>query len=297
MLNEIDAKLHEAIHRSMMEQDPASIFKDRVDVFKLFEDRFGPIHGKIADIGCGNGYAGIWLALNSPKVERVDAIEASSKAVNELIPRNISYHNVENLVMAKQGSFDDLGADSYDFVVAFGALHHSTDLQQTFDSVFRSLKAGGYLIAQEPAMPDDTSHIDYEKKYNIVEEKFGLKIRNGDRHDHFFRECEYKCAAVHAGFDIVKWTDFAPSKRLAIINIPPIRFLVRFLRVSKGKGLKYAAARSWSHLVDMIGGDGSHNQADDGDNGVRAMQKATARVQPKILIARKSSVLRHFHRT
>ena len=32
----------------------------------------------------------------------------------------------------------------------------------------------------------------YQFKYNIVEERFGLKIRNGDRFDRFFRESEYK---------------------------------------------------------------------------------------------------------
>ena len=46
------------------------------------------------------------------------------------------------------------------------------------------------------------------RKYNIIEERFGLKIRNGDRFDRFFRESEYKYWLIMNGFDILLWDDF-----------------------------------------------------------------------------------------
>ena len=60
-----------------------------------------------------------------------------------------------------------------------GAIHHSKNLQETSNSIYRSLKKGGVLVAQEPAMPDYTTHSEYEEKYNIIESRFGLTIRNG----------------------------------------------------------------------------------------------------------------------
>ena len=67
-------------------------------------------------------------------------------------------------------------------------------------------------------MSDITTHADYNFKYNIIEEKFGLKIRNGDRFDRFFRECEWKTSLVHAGFDILVWEDFSTETNNSIIE-------------------------------------------------------------------------------
>ena len=89
-----------------------------------------------------------------------------------------------------------------------GALHHSQNLKNTLKSLYNALKPNGMLIAQEPAMPDETKHNDYQFKYNIIEERYGNKIRNGDRYDRFFRECEYKYCLIINGFDILHWENF-----------------------------------------------------------------------------------------
>jgi SAM-dependent methyltransferase len=223
-MNKTDQLLHDAIHQHMMSISPDQIFSDRVHIFDQLERKIGlGVHGQVLDMGCGSGYASIWLAKNKP-VSKVYAQEASRQAVEQLLPRNISHHGVEGKVEALAGSFDAIPMkDSLDFVVSFGALHHSPCLFSTMRSVGESLKDGGYLIAQEPVMPNMTSNQDYIDKYNIIETMFGMQIRNGDRNDNFFREAEYIAAATFSGLDLVFYEDFTKP-------VPPFRKAKRALR-------------------------------------------------------------------
>lgn len=209
VLTEIDQKLHDAIHAEMMSQNASDLLSNpRIKVFKRLKPILGELSGYVCDVGCGSGYISIWLALNHPRIKCIDAVEASALAVEQLIPRNIKYHNVDQKVTAKLGSFDDLGSEKYDYVVVMGALHHSINLERALESIAKSLKPRGVLIAQEPAMPDHTTHKAFRDKYNIVEERYGLKIRNGERYDRFFRECEYKSAIVKSGLDLIAFEDW-----------------------------------------------------------------------------------------
>ena len=86
VMNEIDQKLHAAIHQGMMNVPPDHIFSPRVGVFSYLEGKLGiAIHGKVLDMGCGSGYASIWLAKNKP-VEKVYALEASVAAARDNPP-------------------------------------------------------------------------------------------------------------------------------------------------------------------------------------------------------------------
>lgn len=209
-MNELDQRIHKAIHEHMMSIHPDQIFSDRVGVFDFVEKKIGfSISGTGLDIGCGSGYASIWLAKNRD-IKTIYAQEASVAGVEQLLPRNITYHQVERLVVPLPGSFDALTFnEELDFTVSFGALHHSICLFSTMNSISKSLKDGGYLIAQEPVMPNTTTNQDYINKYNIIETIFNFKIRNGDRNDNFFREAEYITAASFAGLDLVLYEDFA----------------------------------------------------------------------------------------
>ena len=207
-MNKIDKKLHSEIHKFMMGQHPNKIFTPRVNLFNKLEKSLNiEMHGDVLDIGCGNGYASIWLAKNK-HIKRVYALEASKLAVKELLPRNIQYHGVQEKVFPLLGTFENIKLKNLNYVVSFGALHHSKCLYTTFKSVSNSLKNGGYVIAQEPTMSNFTSNLQYLEKYDTKEERFGIKIKNGDRVDRFYREAEYITAASFCGLDLVYYDDY-----------------------------------------------------------------------------------------
>lgn len=270
----------------MLNQDPALLLNNkRLSIIPIIEARVAEVHGLIADVGCGSGYFGIYLAKNFDKIERVDAIEASRPAVSEVIPRNAAFHGVDHKVNAKLGSFDDLGENLYDFVFAMGALHHSTNLDRTILSISRSLKKGGYLVAQEPAMPDTTSHREYDIKYNIREERFGLTIRNGDRFDRFFRECEYKCSLVKNGFDILIWEDFLSESR-PVVRINMLKLIFDSVKIHG----------FWKTLQKAFNArDRNRSRNDEQPQWKRDLKAATKNVAPKLLVARKTDLENWYH--
>ncbi len=280
MLNKWDKALHDEIHTSMLKQDPRTLLNNhRLHILDELNDSY-KVEGIVADVGCGNGYFGIGLAKKFPNLLRVDCIEASKLAVEEVIPRNIKFYEVGTIVKPIHGTFDDLGFETYDIIFAMGALHHSQDLNKTLGSISKALKPNGMLIAQEPAMSDNTTHADYQFKYNIVEEKFGLKIRNGDRFDRFFRECEYKYCLVINGFDICLWDDHKKKvEKKSKLNM----YYQLFKNYLEVNGYKNTLLKVISFLKKK-----ETNHVPQPKAWMRDMHKAVAYVKPKLIIARKS---------
>lgn len=246
------------------------IFKARVNTFASVERRIGRrIAGRVLDIGCGNGYAAIWLALNREGVQ-VDAMEASTPAVSELIPKHVAHHGVADRVRPVLGSFEDIGAqDTYDFVVSFGAIHHASCLLSAMRSVAGALREGGCAIMNEPVMPNTTRNVDYVRKYDIVQDMLGLQIRNGDRDDHFFREAEYVVAAAFAGLDLEHW--YVPDFDQSTGRSPLRRLLSRVRAMVRPRPAPRLSASE------------------------QAYRDATAAVSTRIMVFRKTSVPRVPH--
>jgi len=282
-LNAFDKALHDQIHNKMSTMDPKGLLTNpRLKVLDMLADF--DISGHVADVGCGSGYFGIGVAKYFDSVNKVDCIEASRVAVESVIPKNISYFNLSSKVFALEGSFDSLPNDTYDVVFAMGALHHSKNLNRTMHSIFKALKPGGLLVAQEPAMPDITTHDSYFEKYNIVEERFGLQIRNGDRYDRFFRECEYKYSLVNNGFDICLWENFEVTQN------KPTRFqyLIQYI---KENGLRVTVTKILSKLIMRKGSSISSDEV----SWIVKMQAATKNLEKKFFVARKSSSPEFYH--
>ena len=146
VLNTIDEDLHAHIYQEMLNKDPNDIFNNyRIPVLDNALSRVGNVAGNIADIGCGSGFAGIYIAMKYKDIARVDAIEGSKFAVEKLIPRNIKYFGVSNVNPVLM-SFDNLPRESYNIVVALGSIHHSTNLRRTFDSIWEVLNLEGILF-------------------------------------------------------------------------------------------------------------------------------------------------------
>ena len=282
-MNTIDKQLHDKIHESMLEMDPKHLLNNpRLKVLDMLSDF--DIAGHVADIGCGSGYFGIGVAKAFYSVNKVDCIEASQIAVESVIPRNIKYFGLSSKVVALEGTFDSLASDTYDVIFAMGVLHHSQNLNRTIQSIFKALKPGGLIVAQEPAMPDTTSHEAYSEKYNIVEERYGLRIRNGDRFDRFFRECEYKHCLISNRFDIHLCEDFNHSKqKISIVN--------NLIQHIKTIGISKTLDKILSKLKGQKGGSEHSKQPPWGIK----MKHMTKNLKHKLFIAKKSSSGEIYH--
>ena len=223
LLRGSEVEAHEALHqqRADKRQNASALLQNpRLAVFPQAERIVGTrICGRVLDVGCGNGYASSWLALNRP-VEEIYALEATHSAVESLIPSTLSHLNVPaGIVKPTLGSFNQIPVTSFfDFVVAMGALHHSTNLLRTLQECAKALKPGGFLIAQEPASEDSATNEEFLARYTAFEAFYGQHIQAGSRDDHFFRQCEYKTALHHAGLDVLHFKPFRPLGQ-------PIHFL------------------------------------------------------------------------
>lgn len=216
LLRETEVELHEQLHAVRADNGPnlAKILSSpRLYAFPRAEKITGQrITGRVLDIGCGSGYASAWLALNRP-VQVVYAMESTRAAVESLIPKTLSLLGVPvGKVKPTLGSFNRIPLESFfDVIVAFGAIHHSTNLLNTLTECAKALKPGGILIAQEPASEDGATNEEFLARYAAEEHFHGQTIQIGSRDDRFFRQCEYKAATVHAGLDIVHFRRFWPA--------------------------------------------------------------------------------------
>ena len=201
----IEIEFHNNKYSEELSKSPNDLFSHpRLRVLNHFIDTTGiNFTGNILDAGCGNGYAGISLALNF-SVQKVVCLDSSNIAIQDLIPNNSKHYGVDHIVEPMLGDFSDIAYDEeFDFIIAFGALHHSPCLFSTLKSLTKSLKESGFIIAHEPVMPDTTTQKHYIHKYDQIEEGYGLKFRHGDRYDRFHRDAEYICAGILNGLDLV----------------------------------------------------------------------------------------------
>jgi len=219
-----EVELHEKLHadrgRAEAVEPPDPARHPRLALFSLAEAALGrEIRGEVIDLGAGSGYAGAWLAAH--RDVRVTALECTREAVETGIPRTARSLGVEDRVRPVLGRFEDLEAfeGRFDWAVSFGALHHAADLHAVLQNVFACLAPGGVLILQEPFAPDATSNDDYRRVYAAPEIFAGERIRHGDRHDHFYRKCEYWTALHYCDFRVLHERSvaelLAPGGRLA----------------------------------------------------------------------------------
>jgi len=205
-----ETELNAIIH-NIMSNDDYHKFNSKYDRIKKLEQAekvIGKrIAGNVLDIGCGNGYASIFLAKNRP-IDVVHSMECNYPAVDSLVRNNFAQARIDDskydLVL---GSFNDIKMKRfYNYVISLGTLHHSSNLLKTVSEIYSSLQYGGYLIAHEPYMSNFTSNQTYLQKDKTSKKVQGLvDWKESNRDDHFFRECEWFTAFHHAGFNIMSF--------------------------------------------------------------------------------------------
>jgi SAM-dependent methyltransferase len=213
-LKKMEIELHEVLHEKR-----SSDVKSKNELFKSKYFRIGALEkafqktgikskkslGRVMDIGAGDGWCSAYL-LDRYHVDELYVMEISESSLKKLIPSTLklSESSLDNVNLVK-GSFNEIRlTNELDIVIAMGALHHSANLYKTAKEIYKSLKPGGYLIAQEPFMSNTTLNKFYNDRANQTKDFNGLiSIKNEDRTDVFYRMCEYQTAFMHAGYDVI----------------------------------------------------------------------------------------------
>jgi len=253
-------EIHEEYHKSLIDKykSESQIFtntrKFRIIALEMANAEVGPINGDILEIGAGDGWCSAHI-LKNYNVNSLHSMEITKAAINDLIPHVFSICGVNSdKTTLIRGSFNQIEFESkFDYIIGMGAIHHSENLQLTFDNIYRALKPGGVFIAQEPAMVDSTQNEFYtDRNQKVTTFKKILKVKNEDRSDIFYRKCEYMTAGYHSGFELkIKWI-FETNRwyrRLFGIDPKPIQNKANSLLIIAKKpvvGKEYKSVTRWS---------------------------------------------------
>ena len=167
---------------------------------------------KIAEFGCGTGYFSAYL-LRKYKNLNIDLYDISL-SVESVIEKvmSISKINSNRYNFFAVDINKELINKKYDIIFMCGALHHSYNLKEYFESIKKSLNPNGILVAQEPAFKEEINFKDLKKHYtDRLSLKFDKDFPLYPRYDTFFKVSEYLVASRYAGLDLVKlkkWKKF-----------------------------------------------------------------------------------------
>jgi SAM-dependent methyltransferase len=231
-----DLAYHKLLHKRLSNSDVG--FSDRILTLHKFNKKVSEIHGTILDVGCGNGYASVYLLKTFPNIKKIYLLENSEEAVKNLIPKTLNQFDLNDKFEIIHGSFDNLNLNiKFDFIVSFGAIHHSSCLFKTVECLKKNIKDDGFLILSEPSKSDFTTHAEYVKKYDTIEIKEGIELKNKERNDHFYRVSEYKSALIMNGFDILFENKISKNNIYAFFK--KIHFHYKICILKKENILKY----------------------------------------------------------
>lgn len=165
------------------------------------------IKGKCLEIGAGKGLPTAYLS-SFKNVKLIYCMDYSVFAVKKLMPTYQKLVEFVNLKKIKRvlGTYDKIKYKNLDFIFAFGALHNSPDLNQTFKSIYKSLKKNGFLIVSDMCLSIKSNKYDELKKtdrLNINSKKiFGKKISFRNSNDYFRSMMDFIYCAKQAGFSV-----------------------------------------------------------------------------------------------
>jgi len=108
---------------------------------------------KIISIGSGNGELEVNIALNLVNSGITNFIVECMDINAKMHARTIKLaesHNVEQYIQTLQKDFNDWQPDKkYDLILANQSLHHVTELEQLFDSIYQGLSPQGKFITSD----------------------------------------------------------------------------------------------------------------------------------------------------
>lgn len=128
-----------------------------------------PAGGRVADIGCHEGYMTMKLAQAVGSSGKVYAVDIGADKL-ERLKRNAEARGLKN-IEAVLGSEDDpkLPVNELDGVIIVDSYHEMDYHDKILASLYRSLKAGGRLVLCEPLAKErkNASRADQERKHEL----------------------------------------------------------------------------------------------------------------------------------
>jgi ubiquinone/menaquinone biosynthesis C-methylase UbiE len=108
----------------------------------------GPMHGgRALEVGCGRG-VGVDLILRTFGADSVDAFDLDPTMVARARAR-LAPHGAKVRLWVGDAAAISAADASYDAVFDFGIIHHVPDWRTALGEIYRVLKPGGHLYAEE----------------------------------------------------------------------------------------------------------------------------------------------------
>lgn len=171
------------------------------------------ISGRVIEIGAGTGWFSA-LISKEKEVTEVYALDYDKYSVEQLFP--LVFKNLDadmSKMTSVIGSYNKMECEDnfFDYIISIGAIHHSENLNATFNEAYRTLKPGGVLVALEHCHPNsytiedsranDEAFIDEKRAKTLYGSTEKIKVK--DNSDHNYRICEFESAAYAAGFNVL----------------------------------------------------------------------------------------------
>ena len=165
------------------------------------------IAGKCMEIGSGQGLASAYLSSKN-SVESVTTLVYSLCSLLSLLPEAHSTFKGSDPQKIKRvyGTYNNIKDTEFDYIFGFGAIHNSSDLSQTFKSIYASLKYGAIFMSSDMCLPvsaSTTTEVYLTDRLNPTSfEQYGQSLSFRDTNDYFRNVVDYVYYAKLAGFTV-----------------------------------------------------------------------------------------------
>ncbi|MCI0602339.1 methyltransferase domain-containing protein [bacterium] len=189
---------------------------------------------RVLDFGCGTGWTSIMLAQMGAEVVGIDVADSALQIARENANRVLSEEQLSRLKFEHFHGIEIFaGADYFDFVIVFEALHHLPNPKSILQEFSRVSNEYGYFAFAEPGLGHASAHCSAEEAaLGILEEDLDLERLYQTGMESGFRSLDILVPALSPDtfilpMDRLKWflrglswlipADFVRS---AIINAP-----------------------------------------------------------------------------